>query len=240
MPRANTSMRFGPQQEMAGDEVKIPPSDFLSSFEIGIQFGAILSVVALYFRKFFNLEILKRVFVAFVPTAVVGFFLYKLIKHVFMNSTTLVLWSLFLGGIFLIVFERLHRGTNEGAGVEKLSYKQCFLIGVFQSISVVPGVSRSAATIIGGLLLGVSRTVIVEFSFLLAVPTMLAATGYDLLKNGFYFSQAQIGIFAVGFVTSFIVAILAIKFLLRFVQTHNFTVFGVYRVLLAALLFFIL
>ncbi|MDD5712226.1 MAG: undecaprenyl-diphosphate phosphatase [Smithellaceae bacterium] len=116
-----------------------------------------------------------------------------------------------------------------------MTYRQAMIIGLFQAIAVIPGVSRSASTIVGGLLLGLKRRTIVEFSFLLAVPTMAAATGYDLLKNAAQFSLDQVQFLAVGFVTSFVVALLSIKFLLKFIQTHTFIAFGVYRIALAAL-----
>jgi len=117
--------------------------------------------------------------------------------------------------------------------MEKISYPQAFVIGLFQSIAMIPGVSRSAATILGGLALGVERKTIVEFSFLLAVPTMLVATGYDLSKNWHHFSLGEIRILLGGLVVSFIVAWLSVKFLLQFIQTHTFIPFGVYRLLVS-------
>jgi undecaprenyl-diphosphatase len=118
-----------------------------------------------------------------------------------------------------------------------MSYKQAALIGVAQAAAVVPGVSRSAATILGGLLLGLKRTTIVEFSFLLAVPTMLAATGYDILQSASAFSADQFGLLAAGFAASFVVAMFAIKFLLAYVRSHSFIAFGIYRIALAGLFF---
>jgi undecaprenyl-diphosphatase len=146
---------------------------------------------------------------------------------------------LFLGGIALIVFELLYREGDETiTSVTAITYKQAFFVGCFQALAIVPGVSRSAATIVGGLLTsGLSRTTIVEFSFLLAVPTMVAATGYDLLKNVGSFSGADISTLLIGFVTSFVVAIFAIKFLLSFVRSHSFIPFGVYRIAIAVLFF---
>ena len=134
----------------------------------------------------------------------------------------------------LIVFELLHR-ERDGAvdDVASISYSKALLIGIFQSLSIVPGVSRAGATIVGGLILGLTRTTIVQFSFLLAVPTMLAATGYDLLKNASSFAADQFGALAVGFIASFVVALLSIKFLLAFVRTHTFIPFGVYRIVAA-------
>lgn len=215
----------------------VEQSSFLKSFEIAIQLGAILSVIVLYFKRFLlNPEAIKRIIVAFLPTAVVGFLFYSLIKNVLLGSTTLVLWSLLLGGIALIVFEFWYRKREQQAeekSVLALSYFHCFLIGLFQAISIIPGVSRAGTTILGGLWLGVPRKTIVEFSFLLALPTMAGATGLDLIKNASGFSSDQFGVLAIGFVISFITAVLAIKFLLSFVQKHTFVSFGIYRIILA-------
>jgi len=209
-------------------------TDFLKSFEIAIQAGSIFSVMVLYWRKLLvDSQILKKVIIAFIPTGIMGLTLYKLIKQFLMGSSSVVLWSLFVGGILLIVFEMWHREKEDAvADVSDISFRQALIIGCFQSIAMIPGVSRSAATIVGGLLLGLKRKVIVEFSFLLAVPTMLAATAYDLLKSGSQFSLDQAQFLAVGFITSFVVALLSIKFLLRYIQTHTFIAFGVYRIVL--------
>ncbi|PJA47619.1 MAG: undecaprenyl-diphosphatase, partial [Syntrophobacterales bacterium CG_4_9_14_3_um_filter_49_8] len=155
----------------------LTPTEFLKSFEIAIQGGAILSVVVLYWGKLLvNFEVIKRIVAAFIPTGVLGFALYKIIKGYLLGSNCVVLWSMLLGGIFIVAFELWYRGKGGSASeLTDISYKQSFLIGLFQAIAVIPGVSRAGATIIGGLILGLRREVIVEFSFLLAVPTMLAA-----------------------------------------------------------------
>jgi len=214
-------------------------TEFLKSFEISIQVGAILSVVALYWRLLLvNLEVIKRVIVAFIPTGILGLTFYKVVKGYLLGLPNLVLWSLFLGGVFLIVFELWHREKEDDTGdITQISYKHAVIIGLFQSIAMVPGVSRSASTIVGGLILGMKRKTIVEFSFLLAVPTMLAATAYDLMKSASQMSLPQIDFLIAGFVTAFIVALLSIKFLLRFIQTHTFIPFGIYRILVAFFLF---
>lgn len=216
-------------------------TNFLKSFEIAIQLGAILSVVVLYWKRFFtDLAMLKRIVLAFIPTAILGLIFYKLIKGYLMTDSV-VLWALAIGGAVIILFE-WWRGRKTGTeailgvthgGGGSISYKNAFLIGLFQAIAMIPGVSRAGATIIGGLALGISRRAIVEFSFLLAVPTMLAATGYDLIKNAGVFSIEQAGFLAVGFVVSFLVAILAIKFFLKFIQKYSFIPFGVYRIVAA-------
>ena len=214
-------------------------TEFLKSFEISIQVGAILSVVVLYWRLLLvNLEVIKRVIVAFIPTGILGLTFYKVVKGYLLGLPNLVLWSLLLGGVFLIVFELWHREKeNDTEDITQISYKDAIIIGLFQSIAMVPGVSRSASTIIGGLILGMKRKTIVEFSFLLAVPTMLAATVYDLMKSASQMSLPQVDCLIAGFVTAFIVALLSIKFLLRFIQTHTFIPFGIYRVLIAFYLF---
>ncbi|MFA4936996.1 MAG: undecaprenyl-diphosphate phosphatase [Patescibacteria group bacterium] len=215
--------------------LNLPPSEFLTSFEITIQLGAILAIVALYWRSLLmNWEIIKRLIVAFIPTALIGLLLYKLIKNVLLGSTTVVLWSLLLGGIILIIFELLHKEKPQAVNeVGRISYRQSFIIGLFQSLAVIPGVSRAAATIIGGLLLGLRRKTIVEFSFLLAVPTMLAATGWDLIQSASSFSADQFGWLAVGLVVSFVTALVSVKWLLNYIQKNTFVAFGVYRIALA-------
>lgn len=217
-------------------------TEFLKSFEIAIQLGAILSVVVLYWRSFLvNFEELKRIICAFIPTAIVGFLLYKVVKHYFMGNLNVVLSALLLGGIVLILFEKFKKNQeNKTSAVSQIPYHKAALIGLFQSLAVIPGVSRSAATIVGGLLLGIERKTIVEFSFLLAVPTMAAATALDLLKNANTFSRDQFGFLAVGFIASFVVAIVCIKWLLSFIQKRDFTLFGVYRILIALIFFLIL
>ena len=225
----------------------IVDSDFLKSFEIAIQFGAILAVVALYWKKFTSdIETWKRVSVAFIPTAVVGFLLYNVLKNYLLSSGTLVIWALLIGGAALIAFELWHKryryyktDGRHNRSIIEITYKQSFLIGLAQSLAIIPGVSRSAATIVGGLALGISRQAIVEFSFLLAVPTMAAATGYDLLKSAGSFEIGQFWVLAIGFVISFLVAMASIVWLLKFVKNHTFIGFGVYRIIIALFFWFL-
>src|SRR3989338_5169367 len=166
--------------------------------------------------------VIKRMAVAFVPTGFLGFILYKIIKKFLLGNEQVVLWSLLIGGIFLIVFEILHKEKSESNfEIENISYSKAFWIGVFQSLAMIPGVSRSGATIVGGLLLGLTRKTIVEFSFLLAIPTMLAATAMDVLKNASSFSSDQFLSLGVGFACSFLVAIVSIKFLLLYIRNHS-------------------
>ncbi|MCE9541638.1 undecaprenyl-diphosphate phosphatase [Candidatus Kaiserbacteria bacterium] len=214
----------------------LPQTDFLKSFEIVIQLGAILAVVVLYWRQFLNINILKKLIVGFIPTGIIGLALYKIVKTYLIGNETVVLWALLIGGVALIAFEYSHT-EGEQDSLESITYTQAALIGLFQSLAIIPGVSRSAATIVGGLWLGLKRTTIVEFSFLLAVPTMAAATGLDVLKNAHTILSGGVGMLAVGFVVSFVVAIVSIRFLLSFVRSYSFVPFGVYRIVLALVLF---
>lgn len=216
----------------------IPPGAFVKSFDIIIQLGAILAVVVLYWRSFLDIEVLKRVFVGFIPTGILGLAFYNLVKTHLLDSETVVLVSLALGGLALIAFEYLH--TEDEAGVDdivRISYPQALGIGLFQAVAIVPGVSRSASTILGGLFLGLRRTTIVEYSFLLAVPTMGAATALDLLKSYSTFSSADVSALAVGFITAFLVALIVIRLFLQYVRSRSFIPFGIYRIAIAVLFY---
>lgn len=215
----------------------ISETDFVKTFEIVIQLGAILAIVVLYFKKFLSsFNLIKKLVVAFIPTAIVGFTLYPLIKGVLLGSSAITLNALFWGGIAIIGVEWFLRRkktiVKTSGGV---SYKQALIIGVFQSLSVIPGVSRAAATIIGGLLTGLDRPTATEFSFLLAVPTMVAATGLDVWKSRHMIAQGGVMTLLVGTVLSFFFAILAVKFLVNYVKKHDFTAFGIYRIILSVL-----
>lgn len=215
-------------------------TDFLKSFEIIIQLGAILAVVLLFFQKVWNnLELIKKTAIAFLPAAIVGFGLYKLIKSYFLGNSLLVLVMLLVGGLVFLWLERKPRESGL-EGLKSLTYAQAFLIGLCQALAVVPGVSRSGATILGGLSVGLSRRAIVEFSFLLAVPTMFAATGYDLLKSGASFGVGDWQVLIIGFIAAFITAIVAVRWFLNFVSNNSFKVFGWYRIGISLIGFWIL
>jgi undecaprenyl-diphosphatase len=213
-------------------------SEFVKSFEIIIQFGAILSVVVLYWKKFWHWDVLKKLVVAVIPTGVIGLTVYKAVKGYLLGNLTVVLMSLLIGGIALIVFERFRPSAEGEVDFREITYRKAFLIGLFQAIAVIPGVSRSAATIVGGSLIGISKRTIVEFSFMLAVPTMLAATGLELVKSRNALA-GNYGILAVGFVVSFVTAIIAIKSFLGYIKRRDFSVFGWYRIVLAAVYYLV-
>jgi undecaprenyl-diphosphatase len=217
--------------------LNVPQSAFVKSFELAVQFGAILAVVALYWRHFLQIPVLKRLIVGFVPTGIVGLLIYRTFKDILLGNAQVVLWALFLGGVLLVLFELRYKERAAVDDVAKIPYKHCFMIGLIQSIAVIPGVSRSAPTIIGGLALGMKRETIVLFSFLLAVPTMVAASIYDLLNSYAEFSLAQVDILLVGFVVSFLVALPAVRLFLNYVKRNNFIPFGIYRILLVAAFF---
>ena len=216
----------------------IAQTPFVKSFELVLEFGSILAVVALYWRYFLQVEVLKRLIVAFIPTGIVGLFIYRFFKDVLFGNEQVVLWALLVGGVAIILFELVYKERSRIDDMAKIPYKYCLLIGIFQSFSVIPGLSRSAPTIMGGLALGMKRQAIVLFSFLLAVPTMIAASSFDLLQSYTQFSSAELHLLMVGFVSSFLVAIPSIKFLLGYVRKHNFIPFGIYRILLVVVFYF--
>lgn len=220
--------------------LSIPPSDFIKSFEIIIQLGAILAVVVLYTKKVFSSwKYIKNIIIAFIPTGIIGFILYKLIKSFLLGNIWVEALALLIGGIIIIIFENYQSKrdqTMDEVNIENLTFKQLIILGVAQALAVIPGVSRSGAVIISGRALMLSRSLITEFSFLLAVPTMLSATLYDIYKSGFAFSGNQWGTILLGFVVSFIVAFVVIKWLIEYIKNHSFKIFGWYRIVLGILL----
>lgn len=221
----------------------VEATDFIKSFEITIQLGAILAVVILYFKKLTtNIKVVKNIIIAFIPTGIIGFLLYKIIKSFLLGNTMLASIMLVLGGIVIIYFENKFTKKEKQISLEKeickperdianLTTKELLILGTCQALAVVPGVSRSGSVIITGRILGLSNILITEFSFLLAIPTMLSATAYDLLKSGFYFSRSEWGTVALGFIVSFVVALFVVKWLLAYIKTHSFKVFGWYRII---------
>lgn len=214
--------------------LKIAQTDFVKTFEIAIQLGSIAAVALLYSRKILgSKKLIKNTIAAFIPTAVVGLVFYKIIKNYLLGNIYVTIISLLLGGIFIIVFEKWIQKKTLKKNLSDLTLKDSVYIGLAQSVSVIPGVSRAAATIFGSMFLGYDRVASTEFSFILAIPTMAAATGLDLLKNYKTFTGANIEILILGTVVSFAVALFAVKFLLGYVKKNNFVYFGVYRIVIA-------
>ena len=224
---------------LASALLNLKQSEAHKVFEVTIQLGAILAVVVLYWRQLLaSSELTSKVCVAFIPTGVLGFFLYKTVKAFFIPS--IASYMLIVGGILFLVIERhLAKRSAQHEPLQDITYRQAILIGTIQSLSMVPGVSRSGATIMGGLLVGLDRKTAAEFSFLLAIPTMCAATGYDLYKNYQIFTLADGQNILIGFVTSFIFGVIGIRFLIRFISSHTFVPFGIYRII-AGILFLLL
>ncbi len=215
----------------------IAQTEFVKSFQIVIQFGAILAVAVLYTERIIKSKHLwKKVVVGFVPTALVGYVLYKIIKTVLIGNGVVVAISLIIGGAAIIVFEKWYGSRQRfGKPLEDISYREALVVGLVQSLAVIPGVSRSAATILGGLAQNISRAAIVEFSFLLAVPVIAGAALLDLIKTPIAFSGGEWGLLALGSLVSFITALLAIRFFIQYVQQKTFVVFGYYRIIVGCI-----
>ncbi len=213
--------------------MKIQDVEFVKTFEISIQLGAILAIVMIYAKRFLQgITIYLKLGCAFLPTAIVGFLAYKIIKDYLFNPA-IVTVSLVLGGIVLIIIDKkVVSQKSKTVVLEDISYKNAFFIGLIQCFSMIPGVSRAAATIIGGIFNGLDKKQATEFSFLLAVPTMLAATGYDLLKTSINFSGHEIILLSLGLMIAFITAWIAVKVFLKIVENYGFKHFGYYRILI--------
>jgi len=216
----------------------IASDDFTKLFTIAIQFGAILSVVVLYYKYFFRtIHFYLKLGVAFIPAAILG----KLFNdHIdaLLENVIVVAIMLLTGGIILLFIDRWFRNVSE-TGKQEPDLKSAFKIGVFQCLAMIPGVSRSAATIIGGMATGLNRTAAAEFSFFLAVPTMFAATVYKLysyLQAGHTFTGEELQLIITGNVVAFVVAMLAIKSFITWLTKHGFRLFGWYRIALGLLI----
>ena len=223
--------------------------EFKSMFLVVIQLGAILAVVVLYFKKLIPLDVQNKklhwkkdtlamwlkIIVSCIPAAIVGVFFDDELEAVFYNWQT-VSAALILFGILFIIIEKRNRGREPKINsINDISYKTAVIIGIFQLIAAVfPGTSRSGATIVGALLIGVSRSVATEYTFFLAVPVMFGASALKLVKFGFDFTSQELVILFVGLVSALVVSILAIKFLMSYIKKHDFTAFGWYRIVLGA------
>ncbi|MBQ8542810.1 MAG: undecaprenyl-diphosphate phosphatase [Bacteroidaceae bacterium] len=232
----------------------VESTEFVKAFTFIIQFGAILSVVVLYWKRFFKLnhtpapegagalkkflhkyDFYWKLFVAFIPAAVLGLLLNDFIDEM-LESVTVVAITLIIGGIFMLFCDRIF---NKGSEKTELTEKRAFWIGLFQCISMIPGVSRSMATIVGGMAQKLTRKAAAEFSFFLAVPTMFAATVFKMLKifmepDGLAIIKENIGTLLIGNAVAFVVALLAIKFFISFVTKYGFKAFGWYRIIVGS------
>jgi len=212
---------------------------FIQAFIVNIQFGAILSVVVIYFKKFIqSWEFYWKLLVAFLPAAFIGLLLDKYIEKL-LGSVAVVATMLVLGGIILVFVDKWFI-KNEQIEEQKVTYKNALVIGFFQVLAMIPGVSRSAATIIGGQTQKLNRKNAAEFSFFLAVPTMFAASGYKLLENYKIIDAHNIGLLIFGNVISFIVALFAIKTFIAFLTKNGFKVFGYYRIVIGLIIIVLL
>lgn len=216
----------------------IPESEFSHAFDIIIQSGAIFSVLVLYWRRFFpiRLDFYLKLFIAFLPAAVIGLLVKKKID-ILLGNVTVVASTLVLGGVVLIVVDRYLNKEKNGKEILGLSVKDCLLIGLAQCLAFVPGVSRSAATILGGMAVGMARKEAAEFSFFLAVPTLLGAAAVKLGGAVEHVNSDQWGQLAWGVFLSFVVAILSMRFFIAMVQRFGFRHFGWYRIAAGLFLF---
>lgn len=227
---------------VASQFLAIEQSNINKAYEVIIQFSAILAVIFNYRDKFTikKIDLWTKVFLAFLPIGAVGFIFSSQIKELF--TTNVVAIMFIIGGIIFLIVEKyfLKEKSHTIDNVEDVTLKQSMIIGFTQIFALIPGTSRAGSTIIGALLVGLSRKASAEFSFLLAFPVMSAVTAYDMLKHYHEFSDANLVTLAVGFITSFIVAYLTIKLFLKFLEKFTFVFFGVYRIIfgIALLLFF--
>ena len=218
---------------LASAAMKIHENEFAKTFEIVIQLGAILAIAIMYMKRFLRgINIYLKLIVAFIPTAIVGFLAYDFIKTYLFNPMVVSI-SLIIGGIILIIIDKkVENRKSEIKEVEDIPYKNAFYIGLIQCLSMIPGTSRAAATIIGGVFNRFDKKQATEFSFLLAVPTMFAAGGYDLLKTPIDFTREEIIMLISGLFFAFVSAWIAVKIFLRIVEKYGFQNFGYYRIAL--------
>lgn len=215
----------------------VPDDDFTKLFTIGIQLGAILAVVVLYWKKFMSpltagasgIQFYLKLLVAVLPALALGFIFSDKIDALLESSLTVAI-TMIAGGVVLLFIDNFFKNPTVEKE-EQISFPKAFIIGIWQCVAMIPGVSRSAASIIGGMQQKLTRKLAAEFSFFLAVPTMAAATGYKLLKGYKTISSDNIQLFVVGNVVAFVVAMLAIKFFIGFLQKHGFKLFGYYRII---------
>jgi undecaprenyl-diphosphatase len=221
---------------LAQSFMRIPNDEFVKTFEIVIQLGAILAVLVLYIKRFFvSINIYLKLFVAFLPTGVAGVLAYKIIKQYLFNPF-IVSFSLIIGGVVLILLDAWSsRKQAEYKDIEDINYGGALKIGAIQCVSMIPGVSRAAATIFGGIFAGFDRRQAAEFSFLLAIPTMCAASAKDLWESKELITSENMLLLLAGSAVAFIVAAIAVKAFVAFLTRYGFKYFGYYRILLGIL-----
>ncbi|HIT89209.1 MAG TPA: undecaprenyl-diphosphate phosphatase [Candidatus Merdenecus merdavium] len=222
--------------------------NFMELFLVVIQLGAILAVVVLFWEKIFPFHLKNgfkvdkkkmnmwfKIVVASLPAAIIGIPFDDVIDRVFYNYVV-VAAMLIIYGVFFIVIENRNKGTKPRVQtLDQIDYKMAFLIGIFQLLAVIPGTSRSGATIVGSMMIGISRTVAAEFTFFLAIPAMAGASLIKILKIGLSFPPSYLALLIVGMVVAFVVSVLSIKFLMGYIKKHDFKVFGWYRIVLGIL-----
>lgn len=219
--------------------LSLPRTDFQSSFEIAIQVGSMIAVIALYAYKIIRSRTLwKKIAVAFLPSAIIGIIFYSYIKS-FLGNPWIVISALFIGGIAFIIFDTPKQKVQEKS-LEQFTYTEAFLIGCFQILALIPGVSRSGATVLGGISQKLPRKEVVEFSFLLALPTIFGATAFDSIKTSYNFSSHEWSLLLAGILVSGIISFVSMKWLISFVSTHTFRPFGVYRIIVAIIMTIVL
>ena len=204
-------------------------TEFLTFFEVFIQVGAIFAVVFLYFKQFFNIKLIKQLLFSFIPTAIVGFLLYKVIKTVFFESNILISASLIIIGIVFIIVERMK--LKEHKSIAQMPLQTAIIIGLAQSLAVIPGVSRAGIVILAMMLLGFKRDESAQYSFMLAFPTLAAAAALDVIKmRSTKLTFSEIEMVAIGTIVAFAVAYISMKWFVKFLQKRKLTPFGFYRI----------
>ncbi|BAK98728.1 undecaprenyl-diphosphatase [Oscillibacter valericigenes Sjm18-20] len=224
------------------------PESFRNLFLVVIQLGAILAVVVLYWKKLFPVSFGKRpalrkdilavwgkILISCIPAAIIGLLFDDQIEALFFNYQTVSVTLIVYGILFIIIENRNRTHSSTINAISQISYRTALLIGIFQLLALIPGTSRSGATILGAILIGTSRTVAAEFTFYLAIPVMFGASFLKILKFGLHFTGLELGILLVGMGVAFLVSILAIKFLMQYIKKHDFKVFGWYRIALGIL-----
>lgn len=223
-------------------------SKFMEMFRVVIQLGAIMAVVVLYFNKLNPLSLKKtkeekkdtitlwlKVLVASMPAAIIGLLFDDKIDEVFYNYVVVAITLIIYGILFIIVEKYNKNKSSKVTTLKDLTYKTALFIGIFQVLALIPGTSRSGATILGAILIGTSRNIAAEFTFFLAIPVMFGASLLKILKFGLFFTSSELIILLIGMLTAFLVSIFAIKFLMKYIKNHDFKVFGYYRIALGIL-----